>query len=313
MRCVKWMFQGVSPRALFHSSIWCSVMRRTCSGSLYIHFKLFLLLCSLPTAMSDFTITPALWETIKHLPPPPPPIPDTPPLTRASTGTSLPLSRRSTLCLSMISSETRLDLILGLMPFADAEPSTHTQTALIGHQTSEAIRLYMQAAVPPISSSQACLALGNLLVRGAGATEPSPVVPSRLKDSMGTYRFSSSTPTPWSQGLQIDTTITERDSPASRPRPSHPCPLSSRPSQRSLASHHHQSPGPPHRSLCLRRYHRLRREYESQRTAGRCLIMARLRFGTQCSWVKPQDGSSLVWPIWSKPRVDQNMCRLSRS
>ncbi|WRT66028.1 uncharacterized protein IL334_002979 [Kwoniella shivajii] len=45
------------------------------------------------------------------------------------------------------------------------------QTALIAHQLDLAIRLYTQAALPPFCSPAACLALGNLLIRGSAFTE----------------------------------------------------------------------------------------------------------------------------------------------
>ncbi|WWC88223.1 uncharacterized protein L201_003128 [Kwoniella dendrophila CBS 6074] len=45
------------------------------------------------------------------------------------------------------------------------------QTALIAHHPDLAIKLYTQAALPPYSSSAACLALGNLLIRGSTLTE----------------------------------------------------------------------------------------------------------------------------------------------
>nr|XP_019050745.1 hypothetical protein I302_01187 [Kwoniella bestiolae CBS 10118]OCF29675.1 hypothetical protein I302_01187 [Kwoniella bestiolae CBS 10118] len=45
------------------------------------------------------------------------------------------------------------------------------QTALISHHPELAIRLYTQAALPPFCSPSACLALGNLLIRGSSLTE----------------------------------------------------------------------------------------------------------------------------------------------
>ncbi|WVQ96931.1 hypothetical protein IAU59_004039 [Kwoniella sp. CBS 9459] len=54
------------------------------------------------------------------------------------------------------------------------------QTALIAHQIALAVKLYTQAALPPYRSSSACLALGNLLIRGStlaehdGFSSPSP-------------------------------------------------------------------------------------------------------------------------------------------
>ncbi|WVQ85745.1 hypothetical protein IAT38_007912 [Cryptococcus sp. DSM 104549] len=47
----------------------------------------------------------------------------------------------------------------------------NAQTALIAHHPDLAIKLYAQAALPPICSSSACLALGNLLIRGSGLME----------------------------------------------------------------------------------------------------------------------------------------------
>ncbi|WWC96602.1 hypothetical protein V866_003471 [Kwoniella sp. B9012] len=45
------------------------------------------------------------------------------------------------------------------------------QTALISHHPELAIKLYTQAALPPFCSASACLALGNLLIRGSTLTE----------------------------------------------------------------------------------------------------------------------------------------------
>ncbi|WWD05375.1 hypothetical protein V865_003449 [Kwoniella europaea PYCC6329] len=45
------------------------------------------------------------------------------------------------------------------------------QTALISHHPELAIKLYTQAALPPFCSASACLALGNLLIRGSNLTE----------------------------------------------------------------------------------------------------------------------------------------------
>ncbi|BEJ13234.1 hypothetical protein CspHIS471_0304080 [Cutaneotrichosporon sp. HIS471] len=46
------------------------------------------------------------------------------------------------------------------------------QTALIAHQPALAAKYYATAALPPYSSPAACLALGNLLARGSGLTQP---------------------------------------------------------------------------------------------------------------------------------------------
>ncbi|WVF71029.1 hypothetical protein IAT40_005826 [Kwoniella sp. CBS 6097] len=45
------------------------------------------------------------------------------------------------------------------------------QTALISHQVELAVKLYTQAALPPYQSPSACLALGNLLIRGSTLAE----------------------------------------------------------------------------------------------------------------------------------------------
>ncbi|WVQ71350.1 hypothetical protein IAR50_000878 [Cryptococcus sp. DSM 104548] len=60
------------------------------------------------------------------------------------------------------------------------------QTALIAHQPDLAMKLYAKAALPPHASPSACLALGNLLIRGSAFMEAtsslsqgrSPVPPS---------------------------------------------------------------------------------------------------------------------------------------
>ncbi|KAK6907833.1 hypothetical protein I203_101834 [Kwoniella mangroviensis CBS 8507] len=45
------------------------------------------------------------------------------------------------------------------------------QTALISHHPELAIKIYTQAALPPFCSASACLALGNLLIRGSTLME----------------------------------------------------------------------------------------------------------------------------------------------
>ncbi|WVR05550.1 hypothetical protein IAU60_002569 [Kwoniella sp. DSM 27419] len=51
------------------------------------------------------------------------------------------------------------------------------QTALIAHHTDLAVKLYTQAALPPFCSPAACLALGNLLIRGSTLAEHSDSSP----------------------------------------------------------------------------------------------------------------------------------------
>ncbi|TYJ52662.1 hypothetical protein B9479_006711 [Cryptococcus floricola] len=61
------------------------------------------------------------------------------------------------------------------------------QTALIAHQPNLAMKLYAKAALPPHASPAACLALGNLLIRGSAFMEATstlsmerPVSPAAL-------------------------------------------------------------------------------------------------------------------------------------
>ncbi|WWC60676.1 uncharacterized protein I303_103251 [Kwoniella dejecticola CBS 10117] len=68
------------------------------------------------------------------------------------------------------------------------------QTALIAHHPDLAIKLYSQAALPPFCSPAACLALGNLLIRGSTLTESeSERLSPPILDPKGKQRaFSSS-------------------------------------------------------------------------------------------------------------------------
>ncbi|WWC68294.1 uncharacterized protein I206_102218 [Kwoniella pini CBS 10737] len=65
------------------------------------------------------------------------------------------------------------------------------QAALIAHHPDLAIKLYTQAALPPFCSPAACLALGNLLIRGSTLTETES--PNQLSSDMKGKQRATST------------------------------------------------------------------------------------------------------------------------
>ncbi|KAL1405215.1 CTP synthase ura7 [Vanrija albida] len=68
------------------------------------------------------------------------------------------------------------------------------QTALIAHQPSLAAKYYATAALPPYSSPTACLALGNLLVRGSSLAQPDPE-PSPVQSRKSSIDEATTSPT----------------------------------------------------------------------------------------------------------------------
>ena len=112
--------------------------------------------------------SPSIATSFPNAPRPPQPAPPPPPSSRPPS---------THLTLSDLSPDS----------FWTAHPLTPSQTALISHQPDLAIQIYIRAAIPPISSPKACLALAHLVVRGAGVSTPTPHLPVALLDSVGSY------------------------------------------------------------------------------------------------------------------------------
>ncbi|WVN85486.1 uncharacterized protein L203_100632 [Cryptococcus depauperatus CBS 7841] len=84
------------------------------------------------------------------------------------------------------------------------------QTALIAHRANLAIKLYTCAALPPYASPQACLALGNLLIRGsrlAKMSSASSPETSKIPSLVSTDSPVLTTPSasPWSRYFPLST------------------------------------------------------------------------------------------------------------